>query len=117
MGTETRRTTQSTTIRLTPDDHAVLAAAAEAAGVGPSTFARIATLDAAGGRRPEIRKRPDPVRRDLAQVLGALGRIGNNVNQVARVANATGDVSSILAVHGLRDQLAELTQAVLELRP
>lgn len=114
-GTETRKATRSTTIRLTPADHAVLAAAAEASGVGPSTFARLATIEAAGGLRPEIRRKPDAVRQDLARVLGELGRIGSNVNQVARVANATGEVASIVAVHGLREQLEELTRAVLEL--
>lgn len=116
VGTETRIKTTTTTLRLTPEERAAVIAAADAAGLGPSSFARLATLQAAGGPDPDIRRKPSGLRQDIARVLGELGRIGNNVNQVARVANATGDVASIVAVDSVRDQLQELTRAVLELR-
>lgn len=116
MGSETRKTTELVTIRVTPEDHARIVEAGAAQGLGPSSFARVAVCKAVGLPSPNVRRKPDPVKQDLARLLGELGRIGNNVNQVARVANATGEVASIVAVHGLRDQLEELTQAVLELR-
>ena len=115
-GTETRQMTTTTTLRLTPEERAAVVAAAEVAGLGPSSFARLATLQAAGGPRPDLRRKPDAFRLDLARVLGGLGRIGSNVNQIARVANSSGDVASIVAIDHLRGQLQELTQAVLELR-
>lgn len=115
-GSEIRIKTTTTTLRLTPEERARLAVAAEAKGLGPSSLARLVVVREIGLPDPDIRRKPDGLRQDIARVLGELGRIGSNVNQVARVANATGDVASIVAVHGLRDQLQELTQAVLELR-
>jgi len=115
-GTEKRQKTTTTTLRLTPAERAVVVAAAEASGLGPSSFARLATLQAAGGPAPNIRRKPDALRQDLARILGELGRIGSNVNQVARVANSTGDIASMVAVDSLRSQLNELTQAILDLR-
>ncbi|MBB4067424.1 plasmid mobilization protein [Gellertiella hungarica] len=116
MGSERRKTTELVTIRVTPDDHARIVEAGAAHGLGPSSFARVAVCQAVGLAAPDVRRKPDPKQRDLARILGELGRIGSNVNQVARVANATGDVASLVAVDALRDQLEELTRAVLELR-
>ena len=116
MGSETRQKTVTTTIRLTPDERAAVAAAADAQGLGPSTFARNATLKAAGRTPPAIRKRHDAVAGVIGPVLGELGRIGSNINQIARVANSTGNVSAIAAAGCLRADLEKLTVAVLSLK-
>lgn len=116
MGTETRKTTELVAIRLTPEDHARIVAAGAAQGLGPSSFARVATVLAAGGPAPDVRRKADPIRQDLARVLGELGKVGNNVNQLTRVAHASGDVGSIVAVERLRGELEDLTRAVLRLR-
>lgn len=116
MGSETRKTTELVTIRVTPEDHARIVQAGAAQGLGPSSFARVAVCKAVGLPSPNVRRKPDPVKQDIAKMLGEIGRIGNNVNQLARVANSTGDVASIVAVDSLRSQLEELAEAVLELR-
>ncbi|MCO6389370.1 plasmid mobilization relaxosome protein MobC [Aliihoeflea sp. 40Bstr573] len=114
MGSETRKTTQLVTIRLTPEDHAKVVAAGEARGLGPSSFARIATCKAAGLPRPEIRRKPDALSKLVGQALGEIGRMGNNVNQIARVANRTGDARAAADAEGLRQELGKLTRAILD---
>lgn len=116
MGSETRRATELITIRLTPDDHARIVEAGEALGMGPSSFARVAACKAAGLPRPDVRRKPARQAVDVARVLGELGRIGNNVNQLARVANSRGDVPGARAVADLRCALEALTRAVMEAR-
>lgn len=116
MGSETRQKTVTTTIRLTPDERAAVAAAADAQGLGPSSFARVATLRAAGRTSPAIRKRHDAIADVVGPVLGELGRIGSNVNQIAKVANSTGNASAIAAAGCLRSDLERLTIAVMSLK-
>lgn len=102
---ETRQATKLMTFRLTPEDHAAIVAAATEHGVGPTTFARRATFRAARLGSPSYERRsPDPMAAVLARAVGELGRIGSNVNQVARVANARRDVDMAAFV----DAMAEL---------
>ena len=62
-------------------------AAAAAAGITVSDLIR-AALD--GTPPPRRRARPSPDTVELARVMGAVGRIGSNVNQLAHVANTGG---------------------------
>jgi hypothetical protein len=112
-GSETRIKTSTTTIRLTPEERADLAAAAEAQGVGPSSFARLATLRAIGRRPAHALKRRDPHAIERARILGELGRIGNNVNQLARHAHRGGLVDPD-ELQALRAAVERLTQAVMQ---
>ena len=81
------------TYKLRPDEAARLREVADAAGIGPSTFAAESVRRAIG----TARRRPLPKRRDeLAEAVrvatGQLGRLGNNLNQIARSANSGGPV-------------------------
>lgn len=102
-GTETRKKEFTTTLRLDADEREALRRAAEAAGVGPSTFARLATLRAAG-RKAEPPHRRDPKAVERAPILGELGRWGSNLNQLSRHAHQGGRVDAAA--------LDELTAAV-----
>jgi len=84
-----------------------LTRAAEAAGVSRSDFIRAATLSQPlPPARPRRASRPTVEDGDkLALALSAVGRIGNNVNQLAHIANA-----------GRWPELAELQQAVSDIR-
>lgn len=93
-GTETRKKIFTTTLRLDEDDREALRRAAEADGVGPSTFARLATLRAAG-RKVEATRRRDPRAAERAQILGELGHWGRNLNQLAKAANSGGRVDPV----------------------
>lgn len=114
-GSETRIKTTTTTLRLSPDERAAVIAAAEAAGLGPSSFARLATLRAAGRTATPGRKRRDAVAAALAPVLGELGRQGGLLNQLARYAHTGGRVDAD-RLDALRSEVERLTRAVLALR-
>lgn len=106
-------TTTTTTFRLTPDERAALDAAADEAGLGPSSYCRRAVM-AAVGRTTRVRPRPDATARAIGQALGDLGRVGNVINQLARHAHHGGLVSAA-ALATVQAELACLTTAVLAL--
>ncbi len=104
----------TTTLRLNPDERAALDAAADAAGLGPCSYARRVVM-AAVGRSVSVRRRPDMLARAVGQALGDLGRIGNLLNQMARHAHVGGTVPAH-ALDGCKRELAHLTAAVMALR-
>jgi Bacterial mobilisation protein (MobC) len=103
-----RRRTEALRIRLTEAERDAVNAAAEAAGVGPCSFARVVVVAAAGQTptpAPRPRRAPSEPARDLARVIGALGQIGNNLNQLARAANSGFDLDPAIvreAIYELR---------------
>ncbi len=103
------RRTRAVSIRLNEKERATLDQAAEAAGIGPSSFARMTVVQALAlmpTPAPPARLKPNESARDLAQFLGALGKIGNNVNQLAHHLNAGWDADP----SDLRAAVAELAQ-------
>lgn len=110
-GSETRKRTTTTTLRFTPEERADVVAAATALGVGPSTFARVATLKAAG-RKPAAVRRRDPDAVDRARLLGELGHWGRNLNQLTRHAHRGGLVDPG-ELQALRAAVERLTLAVM----
>jgi hypothetical protein len=70
-------------------EHAALMAAAAQAGLPAGAYIRSLVLGAPG---PRTRRQPPANQAELARLLGELGRIGSNVNQLARIANTTGDM-------------------------
>jgi hypothetical protein len=70
-------------LRLTPDERADLDARAKAAGLSVGGYFRAAVL---GAPPPNRRRAADAP--ELARLMGAIGRIGSNINQLAHVANA-----------------------------
>lgn len=114
-GSATRKATRTTTIRLTPDEADAVAVAAKARGMGPSTFARAATLRASGRPAPSAKRRAAGVDAEaLARLTGELGRIGGLTKVLMMQARqgrvATGEVGRLAA------ELHELREAVLALR-
>jgi hypothetical protein len=108
-GTEKRVRTAHLTIRLAPDERAALDAAAEEAGLTAGSYARQRLL---GARVPRSIQRRPPDRRVLVYLLGQLGRIGNNLNQLARLGNA-GQPVDLQAERTALGQLAEMRNALL----
>ncbi|MBP0441510.1 plasmid mobilization protein [Tianweitania sediminis] len=109
------RTTTTTTLRLSADERAALDLAAQAEGLGPSAFARLAVVRAAGGTPTPTRKRRSEIAKAIALVLGELGRVGSNLNQVARRANRGGSVEPA-ELDAIRSELERMTLSVLSLR-
>lgn len=75
--------------KLRPEEDARLRARAAAIGVGPSTFVAETVRKELGTER--VRPLPianDEVAEAIREATGAIGRVGNNVNQLARAANS-----------------------------
>ena len=72
---------------VTPDEQARIAAEAKAAGAGLSDYIRELCLRRPVGTAPRVRANPEA--KALADELNA---IGINLNQLARVANQTGEL-------------------------
>jgi hypothetical protein len=101
-GSETRKKTYLVTSRYDAEEFAELEEAASRTGLTRASFQRVQSL-----AKPKTRStRRAPVERELlAKVLGQLGKIGSNLNQVAHAANLD---------RAARD---DITAAIAELRP
>lgn len=113
---ENRNATSLLAFRLTPEDRAVVDAAAAAAGIGSTTFARRAALRAAGATSPAYERRaPRADAAMLDRIFGELGRIGANINQIAKVANATGSAGTTAGAACLviLEELADFHAAIV----
>ena len=85
------RRTRLVAVRFTPDEYAQLEDHAHAAGVELSAYVRSILVNAEVPRRARG-KSPDAEL--LGKTLIALNRIGGNINQIARQANLTGDLTA-----------------------
>ncbi len=86
-GSETRRRRHAKLIRFDDDELAKVEEAASRAGLALASFGRAQMLGQVG---PRSVRRPPIEKELLARVLGQLGKVGSNLNQVARAANTTG---------------------------
>jgi hypothetical protein len=111
-GTEKRVRGKHLTIRLTAEERAAIDDAADRAGLTSGSYARQAVM---GAPVPRQVRRPPVERRELARLLGELGKIGGNLNQLARAANAgvivyEGEIDTALG--GLREVRDAIMQAL-----
>lgn len=83
-GSEKRARTSHITIRLTTDERATIDDDASRAGLTAGSYARGVLLRAPAPRQV---RRPPIERRELVRLLGQLGHVGSNINQIARAAN------------------------------
>jgi hypothetical protein len=108
-GSETRHRTNHLKLRLTDDERSTLDAAAERAGLSLSGWARSTLLNA-----PPVRqaRRPPIERAELHLLLSQLGKLGSNVNQIARVLNGGGEAEPP-ALAGSRADIAMMRAAIM----
>ena len=101
-GTETRQKGFQVATRYSADEFQQVTDAASKAGLTPASYQRVQTL----GTPPKTRStRRAPIEREmLAKALGQLGKVGNNLNQLAHAA------------HLDRTYRAEIMDAVTEVR-
>ena len=83
-GSETRVRTEHLTIRLSPEERSAIDLAADRAGLTQGSYARQVLL---GAPAPRQVRRPPVERRELARLLGEIGHVGGNLNQIARGMN------------------------------
>jgi len=108
-GSETRIRNRHLTIRLSDEERAAIDEDAERAGLMAGSYAREVLLRT---KPPRQIRRPPVERTALARLLGALGQIGNNINQLAKASNS-GDVADRTALQGALTDLRAMRDAVL----
>lgn len=84
-GSDTRQRNKQVLVRLSDAEFAQLAARSDRAGFARAAFLRAAALGETG---PRAQRRPPVDHVALRRLLGELGRVGNNINQIAHALNA-----------------------------
>lgn len=100
-GSEKRQRQKALRLRLTDDEQATIADAAERAGLSLASYARQALLAAPPPRQV---RRPPVEKVELARLVAHIGKIGSNLNQLAHIGNAGGVVDGV----ALAAELGEL---------
>jgi hypothetical protein len=86
-------------IRCTAKDHAVIDENATRSGLSIGAYLRVLALGTPG---PRAVRRPPVERKELARLLGHLGKIGSNLNQFAHAFNRNGWVPAFAELHAMR---------------
>jgi hypothetical protein len=95
--------TKIVSVRMSPDELRAIAARAHDCGKCLSTYMRIVALGSIPRARP---------RRIEQEAVYQLGRIGNNLNQLTRVANSTGRVAEAQRLQDILDELLEAVRTL-----
>lgn len=104
-GTDKRQRGKTVTVRLTDDEHGALESLSSRSGMALGAFMRAAAFGDSG---PRAQRRPPADHQALRQILGHCGRIGNNLNQIAKHLNAGGQLD--------HDELRQALKAYLDIR-
>lgn len=98
-------------VRCTEHERVAIKAVAEEAGLSVGAFLRLLALGDAGLRA--VRK-PPVEKAELARILGQLGKIGSNVNQIARAVNSTRNLPSWSELAEMKEDIARMRAAVIK---
>jgi len=109
-GTEKRVRDRILTVRLSADERTAIDEAADRAGLVVGSYARQTLL---GAPSPRQVRRPPVEKRELARLLGELGKIGGNLNQIARSLN-TGVLVYEVEIDTALNGLVEVRAAILK---
>ncbi|HWJ87615.1 MAG TPA: MobC family plasmid mobilization relaxosome protein [Pelagibacterium sp.] len=90
---EKRQRTRQIKARMTEDEHAAFLDRADKAGLAAAAFLRAAAIGNAG---PRAQRRLPADAAALREVLGHLGKIGSNLNQIARYLHTGGIAETVL---------------------
>lgn len=105
-GTEKRQRQRVVSFRVDLDEYDQIKSEADRRGVTVGTFARDILL---GAQAPRRVRRPPAEKAELVRILGELGRLGSNVNQLAAKANiGLLRVLDPMALAQLQDDLDEM---------
>jgi hypothetical protein len=98
-------------VRCTAAKHAAYSAAADRAGLSVSDYLR-SLADGA----PAIRaaRRPTVEAEQLARLLGQIGKLGSNVNQLTHVAHAAGAMLTTRELRQIGDEVRDMRAAVMK---
>jgi hypothetical protein len=103
-GSDKRQRGKIIASRCLDEEFTAIAAKADKAGLAVAAFMRAAALGDAGLR---AQRRPPVDHKALRQYLGQVGRLGNNINQIARALNSREEAS--------HPELQEVLRACLDI--
>lgn len=92
-------------IRLSEEENNRIITSADTLGVSKAGFVKSAAL---GRPIPKASRRPKAAEADLRQLLGLMGKLGSNANQIARLANSGSITDQREAADSLQSIKAEL---------
>jgi uncharacterized protein (DUF1778 family) len=98
-------------VRCTAKERSMIDGAAAQAGLSIGAFLRALALGDAG---PRAVRRPPVERKELARLLGHLGKVGSNINQLAHAFNRSGRVPGLAELSAMRQQVGELRDALMK---
>jgi hypothetical protein len=97
------------TVRCTAQDHAAIDEQATKAGLSVAAYLRALALGAPG---PRAVRRPPVERVELAKLLGAVGKLGGNVNQIAKAVHTTRNLPSWSELAAIQQEIAQIREAI-----
>jgi hypothetical protein len=109
-GSETRQRNKVLQVRLTDAEFAEIEAMADRAELTPASYARLILLDTPA---PRAKRRPAVDTMQVAKLLGEIGKVGSNINQIAHQMNA-GVATSSNATNSALADVAEIRKACME---
>jgi hypothetical protein len=109
-GSDKRQRGKIQPVRCTLEEFNAIAAKADKAGLSTAGFMRAAAL---GDPGPRAQRRPPADHKALRQILGHIGRIGNNINQIARALNA-GEQASLKDLPAALRAYLDIRKAIFE---
>jgi hypothetical protein len=98
-------------VRCTAEERAAIKAVADKAGLSVGAFLRAAALGDAG---PRSVRRPPIERKELARLLGHLGKVGSNLNQLAHAFNSNGRGPGLAELNDIRRHVTEMRDALIK---
>jgi len=98
-------------VRVTERDRERIERQAQEAGLKIGGYLRALALGSAG---PRAAKRPRVEREELARVLGEIGKLGSNVNQLAKWSNRERGAASLDELARIRADVAMMRDAVMK---
>jgi predicted DNA binding CopG/RHH family protein len=97
-------------IRISAADHAAIEEMATAAGLTVGGYLRAAAL---GGMGPRARRKPTIERKEMGRILGLLGNVASNVNQIARWCNTEQSAPSLDRLEDMLIDFQSLRAAIM----
>jgi len=98
-------------VRCTAEERTRIDEASAQAGLAIGPYLRTLALGKPG---PRARRRPPIERAELARLLGHLGKIGSNINQLAHANNGKGRIPALEELKALREQIGQIRDALMK---
>jgi hypothetical protein len=98
-------------IRCTAKDHAVINEEAAKAGLSVGAYLRALALGSPG---PRAVRRPPVERKELGRLLGHLGKVGSNINQLAHAYNSVGRMPGFPELIAIRQEVGRMRAALMK---